>query len=81
MLGPDYEGYFSHGDAARLASLLAQCRAGQLTPRNETPTLLERLAAQCALRAGLFMPRAEQAALEALVAELRLHNQSHDTAL
>jgi len=81
MLGPDYEGYFNLSDAARLASLLAECRAGQFAPPNETPTLFERLAAQCALRAGLFMPRAEQAALEALVAELRLHNQSHDTAL
>jgi pilus assembly protein CpaC len=29
MLGPDYEGYFEHGQAGQLADLLERCRAGQ----------------------------------------------------
>jgi putative glycosyltransferase (TIGR04348 family) len=67
MLGADYEGYFAPGDAAGLADLLLRCREGQQAP---TGALLPRLGAQCALRAPLFSPQAEQAALLRLVAEL-----------
>jgi putative glycosyltransferase (TIGR04348 family) len=71
MLGPDYEGYFSHGDAAVLAALLLQCRHGQQAAA-QAPNggLLGRLGAQCALRAPLFAPETERAALLRLVAEL-----------
>lgn len=69
MLGAGYQGYFPHGDAPALARLLLACRAGQLA---EDPAhhLLERLAAQCALRAPLFEPAAERAALLNLLQEL-----------
>jgi putative glycosyltransferase (TIGR04348 family) len=67
MLGPDYEGYFPHGDAAALADLLRRCRAGQNDPAGG---LIARLGAQCALRAPLFEPQAEQAALLRLVQDL-----------
>ena len=67
MLGADYQGYFAHGDAAGLAHLLLRCRQGQQTP---TEALLPLLGAQCALRAPLFAPQAERAALLRLVAEL-----------
>ena len=69
MLGADYQGYFAHGDAAALAGLLVQCRAGQ---QAEDPAqgLLARLAAQCALRAPLFDPGAERDALLNLLHEL-----------
>ncbi len=68
MLGDDYGGYFDHGDAAGLAGLLTECRAGQLA--GNTPGLLQRLSAQCALRAPLFRPDAERAGLTGLVEEL-----------
>ncbi|GAB3774559.1 hypothetical protein GCM10028796_49100 [Ramlibacter monticola] len=69
MLGPDYQGYFAHGDAGALAQLLLACRAGQ---RAEAPAshLLGRLAAQCALRAPLFDAAAERSALLNLLHEL-----------
>lgn len=69
MLGSGYAGYFPHGDAAALAALLADCRAGQ---RAENPAagLLGQLVAQCALRAPLFEPDAERAALLSLLQEL-----------
>ena len=67
MLGANYEGYFEHGDARGLADLLLACRHGQQAP---TPAVLRRLGAQCALRAPLFAPEAERAALLRLVAEL-----------
>ena len=71
MLGPDYEGYFPHGDAAGLANLLLRCRHGQAAPADvPSGPLLARLGAQCALRAPLFAPEAERAALLRLVAEL-----------
>ena len=60
MLGRGYAGYFAVGDAQGLADALRQCR---------TPGRLEQLMAQCALRAPLFAPRAEQAALLRLVDE------------
>jgi putative glycosyltransferase (TIGR04348 family) len=65
MLGRDYEGYFAHGDAAGLAALVGRCR-------DDAPSasLLARLGAQCGLRAPLFAPGAERAALLRLVADL-----------
>lgn len=67
MLGPDYAGYFEHGDAQGLANLLLRCRADQ---RSLDP-LYQQLQAQCALRAPLFAPDREQAALRELVRELQ----------
>ena len=71
MLGEDYLGYFPVGDGAALADHLLACRAGQ---QSEDPAagLLARLAAQCALRAPLFDPRAERAALLSLLQELEV---------
>ena len=71
MLGDDYGGYFAHGDAAGLAGLLLQCRQGQ-QPSADAPStpLLARLGAQCGLRAPLFAPETERAALLRLVADL-----------
>ena len=66
MLGADYAGYFEPGNAAQLAHLLRQARATQ----HHGDGLLARLAAQCALRAPLFAPEAEQRALLNLVATL-----------
>jgi len=72
MLGPDYQGYFEHGDAPELAALLARCREGQGRPANDPdPPLLERLRAQCSLRAPRFDPEAERAALLQLLKELQ----------
>ncbi len=68
MLGGDYAGYFDWGDAQGLTSLLRICAAG-LTP-NPHSHLLSTLQAQCARRAPLFAPQAEQAALRKLVDEL-----------
>jgi putative glycosyltransferase (TIGR04348 family) len=72
MLGAGYEGYFEHGDAPQLAALLERCRSGQAPAADDPePPLLERLRAQCALRAPLFAPEAEQAALLELLKELQ----------
>jgi putative glycosyltransferase (TIGR04348 family) len=60
MLGQGYDGYFPVGDAPALAKLLRQCK-------NEN-AFLDQLASQCALRAPLFSPLAEQTALLRLVA-------------
>jgi putative glycosyltransferase (TIGR04348 family) len=62
MLGADYAGYFEPGNAQALAALLRRCRheAGWLA----------KLQAQCALRAPLFAPAAEAAALHQLVQAL-----------
>ena len=62
MLGPDYAGYFPVDDAAALAGLLRRCR-------DESGRVLA-LRAQCELRAPLFTPAAEQAALLALLQDL-----------
>ena len=70
MLGADYQGYFEHGDAAALAALLRRLRAEQ-AGENPADGLLARLRAQCALRAPLFAPAAEQAGLLRLVHELQ----------
>lgn len=67
MLGRDYQAYFPAGDASALAALLRACRAGQQDPAGG---LLARLRAQCALRAPLFAPERERAALLSLLQEL-----------
>lgn len=66
LLGKDYDGYFAWNDAAALARLLAECRAGQANP----PGLLERLGRQLAARAPRFAPAAEQAAVRTLLRDL-----------
>ncbi len=66
MLGEDYEGYFPHGDAARLASLLARCRDEQ----DRADGLLARLRGQCELRAPLFDAGHERAGLLQLLQEI-----------
>jgi putative glycosyltransferase (TIGR04348 family) len=62
MLGMDYAGYFPPGDAAALARLIDRC-AGD-------PLFASLLRSQCAARAPLFAPAAEQAALADLVDNL-----------
>ena len=69
MLGPGYAGYFDHGDAQGLADLLLRCR----TEQTSTPGFYSLLQAQCASRASLFAPAAEQAALVQLVHDLLRH--------
>ena len=71
MLGADYEGYFQHGEAAELSALMLRCRASQ-PGRSDGPAdpLLGRLGAQCALRAPLFAPASERAALLHLIDHL-----------
>jgi putative glycosyltransferase (TIGR04348 family) len=66
MLGAVYGGYFPAGDAHALAALLRQCRMDLAAPAGR----LVALQAQCEARAPLFDPRAEQAALLAVLAEL-----------
>lgn len=66
MLGADYAGYFDWGDARALAETIVRCRATQC----HADGLVARLASQCARRATLFAPHAEQAALRALLNEL-----------
>ncbi len=66
MLGDDYAGYFAVGDARELAGLLVRA-AGE-------PAFLAALEASCRLRAPLFAPQAEAAALDRVVAEaMALH--------
>lgn len=69
MLGLAYDGYFPHGDAQALAGLLAACRDTQ-GAEDPGSALLARLRAQCALRAPLFAPQAERAAVLQLVRDL-----------
>ena len=59
MLGADYAGYFDWGNAHALLALLQRCRS--------SPAFYALLQSQCAARAPLFSPQAEQAALLALV--------------
>jgi putative glycosyltransferase (TIGR04348 family) len=65
MLGEDYAGYFAPGDAAALARLIDRSIGDAAFD-----ALLRR---QCAARALLFAPSAEQAALRDLVDNLLLH--------
>ena len=62
MLGADYAGYFPVDDAAALAQALRRCR--------DEPGRVLALQAQCSLRAPLFAPAAERAALLALLQDL-----------
>ena len=62
MLGADYAGYFDWGDASQLLALLQRCR--------QDPPFYALLKNQCAGRAPLFSPLAEQVALLALVRNL-----------
>lgn len=62
MLGADYAGYFPWGDAAALSALLGRCR--------DDASFFSTLRAQCSLRAPLFEPAAERAALLALLHDL-----------
>jgi putative glycosyltransferase (TIGR04348 family) len=65
LLGDDYKGIFEAGDAQGLADLLLACRAQQTSPG-----LMAHLRHQCALRAPLFEPQAERAALHRWVQDL-----------
>jgi glycosyltransferase involved in cell wall biosynthesis len=67
MLGEDYAGYFEPGDAAGLAALLARCKAEDA---GAPGALMPQIQAQCAARAALFAPEAEQAALLSLLDDL-----------
>ncbi len=62
LLGEDYAGYFEPGDAHALAQALMALRTQALA--------LAQLKAQCALRAPLFAPSAERAALHRWVQDL-----------
>lgn len=62
MLGDDYAGYFPVGDAAALAALIERSATD--------PAWYAQLRHQCAIRAALFTPAAEQAALRDLVDNL-----------
>lgn len=66
MLGEGYAGYFAPGDADALVARLRACREDMAAPHGT----LAHLAAQCADRAPLFAPEAEQAALLNLLHEL-----------
>ena len=65
MLGEDYAGYFAPGDAAALARLVERCVLDA--------AFHARLQRQCAARARLFAPAAEQARLRHLVDNLLSH--------
>jgi len=65
LLGKDYAGYFKPGDAQGLAEQLLACRDA-----TGGPALMAQLERQCALRAPLFDPQAERAALQRWVKAL-----------
>jgi putative glycosyltransferase (TIGR04348 family) len=62
MLGDDYAGYFPQGNAEALAALIERCA--------HDARFFELLQNQCAARAALFAPEAEQTALLQLVDNL-----------
>jgi putative glycosyltransferase (TIGR04348 family) len=62
MLGADYPGYFPVGDDAALAALVTRCQAD--------PGFIDDLAGRCALRAPLFAPARERAAVRSLARHL-----------
>lgn len=66
MLGANYAGYFALGDASELANLLLRSQASM----SDASGLYARLSEQCSLRAPLFSPATEQAAVVALVQNL-----------
>lgn len=65
MLGDDYAGYFPQGNAEALAALIERCA--------HDARFFELLQNQCAARAALFAPEAEQTALLQLVDNLLQH--------
>jgi len=65
LLGEDYAGYFEAGDAPALARLMQACRT-----QSGHAGLVAHLRDQCALRAPLFEPQAERAALHRCVQDL-----------
>ncbi|MFL6707207.1 MAG: selenoneine biosynthesis selenosugar synthase SenB, partial [Massilia sp.] len=71
MLGEDYAGYFAVGDAAGLARMM-----DRIAQDGAFAALLRR---QCAARAALFAPEAEQAALLQLVDNLCHRPQAKPT--
>ena len=66
MLGDDYDGYFDPGDDEGLARLIGRCQ--------EDPAFVDRLRSQCALRAPLFAPDRERAAVRRLAHNLAERN-------
>ena len=70
MLGDDYAGYFPAGDAPALARLIERSI--------DDPAFYRRLGTQCAARAALFAPAAEQAAVLGLVDNLFDTHQPQD---
>ncbi len=62
MLGQDYEGFFEQGNADQLASLMERAQSDL--------AFFDRLAYQCTLRAPLFLPANEKAAVLQLAANL-----------
>ncbi len=71
MLGDDYAGYFPHGDAAALAEGLRRCAGGLANPQSHAPAGdLRQSIDQCARRAPLFDPAAEQRHLHQLIHEI-----------
>ena len=68
MLGDDYAGFFTVGDAHELSSLLVKFR-------NE-PTFVGHLQRQCAARAPLFAPAHERSGLITIVQDLLLKESS-----
>ncbi len=62
LLGEHYSGCFASGDSALLATLIAQAR--------DDAAMLPALHQQCAARAALFTPAAEQHTLRTLVQQL-----------
>ena len=68
LLGEDYGGLFEAGDGQALADLLLACQA----PRTGLD-LVAHLRHQCTLRAPLFEPSAERAALHRWVQDLWTH--------
>ena len=72
LLGGGYTGQFQVGDDFALAALLQQAR--------DDPDMLPGLQGRCALRAPLFAPEAEAAALQGIVAGLLAHRNPETPA-
>jgi glycosyltransferase involved in cell wall biosynthesis len=64
MLGEDYAGFFTVGDAVELASLLERFR--------DDSSFAAKLRAQCGRRAHLFEPARERSGLITIVQELTI---------
>jgi glycosyltransferase involved in cell wall biosynthesis len=73
MLGANYAGYFDVNDPRALANLLLRCREDQ----SHSSGFYDQLIAQCAARAPVFSPEAEQTNLINIVHEL-LQNLPQD---